>query len=90
MGFDVAPFYPAPGALFKLAEDEGMTVFGTSAKYLAEIEKVGLQLAGLYTFPLEHILEIKYNVYTYDDLMISNNYYTGNIVEINFIKSLKL
>lgn len=41
--FDGNPFYPEPGALFKLAEEVGMTVFGTSAKYLAEIEKAGLK-----------------------------------------------
>lgn len=41
--FDGNPFYPDPGALFKLSEDEGISVFGTSAKYLAEIEKVGLK-----------------------------------------------
>ena len=41
--FDGNPFYPDAGALFKLAENEGMTVFGTSAKYIAEIEKVGLK-----------------------------------------------
>ena len=41
--FDGNPFYPDAGALFKLAENEAMTVFGTSAKYIAEIEKVGLK-----------------------------------------------
>ncbi|MGC1120391.1 MAG: acetoacetate--CoA ligase [Candidatus Methanofastidiosia archaeon] len=40
--FDGNPFYPDEGALFQLAEDTGMSVFGTSAKYLAEVEKVGL------------------------------------------------
>ena len=41
--FDGNPFYPDPGALFKLAEDVGISIFGTSAKYLAEVEKVGLK-----------------------------------------------
>jgi acetoacetyl-CoA synthetase len=40
--FDGNPFYPDEGALFQLAEDTNMSVFGTSAKYLAEIEKAGL------------------------------------------------
>jgi len=41
--FDGNPFYPDPGALFQLTEDVGITIFGTSAKYLAEIEKAGLR-----------------------------------------------
>ncbi|MBU7015252.1 MAG: acetoacetate--CoA ligase [Theionarchaea archaeon] len=40
--FDGNPFYPDEGALFQLAEDTGLSVFGTSAKYLAEVEKAGL------------------------------------------------
>jgi acetoacetyl-CoA synthetase len=40
--FDGNPFYPDEGALFQLAEDTGMSIFGTSAKYLAEVEKAGL------------------------------------------------
>jgi acetoacetyl-CoA synthetase len=35
------PFYPDPGALWQLARDEGITVFGTSARYLAALEKAG-------------------------------------------------
>ena len=41
--FDGNPFYPDPGALFDLAQTEGISIFGTSAKYLSEIEKVGLK-----------------------------------------------
>ncbi|MCL6560912.1 MAG: acetoacetate--CoA ligase, partial [Firmicutes bacterium] len=41
--FDGSPFYPAPGALFELAQDEKITVFGTSAKYLASVEKEGVK-----------------------------------------------
>jgi acetoacetyl-CoA synthetase len=37
--FDGSPFYPNPGALWKLAQDEGITIFGTSARYIAAIEK---------------------------------------------------
>ena len=39
--YDGSPFHPGPGALWKLAEEEGVTVFGTSAKYLAALEKAG-------------------------------------------------
>ncbi len=41
--FDGSPFYPDPGALWKLAQDEKVTVFGTSARYLAAIEKEGFK-----------------------------------------------
>ncbi|HWJ03611.1 MAG TPA: acetoacetate--CoA ligase, partial [Verrucomicrobiae bacterium] len=46
--FDGSPFYPDAGALWKLAEDEGITVFGTSAKYLASVEKANLKPAEVY------------------------------------------
>jgi acetoacetyl-CoA synthetase len=39
--YDGNPFHPGPGALWKMAEEEGITVFGTSAKYLAALEKAG-------------------------------------------------
>ncbi len=40
--YDGSPFHPDPGAMFQLAQDEGMTLFGTSAKYIASVEKAGL------------------------------------------------
>jgi len=40
--YDGAPFYPEPAQLFHLAEQEGVTVFGTGAKYIAAAEKEGL------------------------------------------------
>jgi acetoacetyl-CoA synthetase len=39
--YDGNPFHPGPEALWQMAEDEGITVFGTSAKYLAAVEKAG-------------------------------------------------
>ncbi len=41
--YDGSPFAPDPGVLWRLAEREGMTVFGTSAKYLAALEKTGFR-----------------------------------------------
>jgi len=41
--YDGSPFHPDGNALFDLARDEGMTVFGTSAKYIASVEKAGLE-----------------------------------------------
>jgi acetoacetyl-CoA synthetase len=40
--YDGSPFHPEPGALFDLAEREGVTVFGTSAKFLDAAAKAGL------------------------------------------------
>jgi acetoacetyl-CoA synthetase len=37
--FDGSPFHPHPGRLWDMAEAEGVTVFGTSAKYLSALEK---------------------------------------------------
>ncbi|MCH8502053.1 MAG: acetoacetate--CoA ligase [Aliidiomarina sp.] len=39
--FDGSPFYPTPAAMPDLIDKEGITVFGTSAKYLAALEKAG-------------------------------------------------
>ncbi|RUO21267.1 acetoacetate--CoA ligase [Aliidiomarina iranensis] len=39
--FDGSPFYPSPAAMPDLIDKEGITVFGTSAKYLAALEKAG-------------------------------------------------
>ncbi len=41
--YDGAPLYPDSGVLFRLAERERMTVFGTSAKYLSALEKSGFE-----------------------------------------------
>jgi len=40
--YDGSPFHPEPGALFELARREGVTVFGTSAKFLDAAAKAGL------------------------------------------------
>jgi acetoacetyl-CoA synthetase len=40
--YDGSPIHPRRDILFDLAEQERLTVFGTSAKYLAMIEKEGL------------------------------------------------
>ncbi|MDA1311765.1 MAG: acetoacetate--CoA ligase [Acidobacteria bacterium] len=41
--FDGSPFHPGPGRLWDMAEQEKLTVFGTSAKYLAAIEQAGVE-----------------------------------------------
>ncbi len=41
MLYDGSPFHPNPTILFDYAEQEGITIFGTSAKYLSALEKSG-------------------------------------------------
>ncbi len=41
--FDGSPFHPDGGALFRLAQEEEVTVFGTSARFLAAAEKEGVE-----------------------------------------------
>jgi acetoacetyl-CoA synthetase len=39
--FDGAPFYPDPGALWRIADRESIKVFGTSARYLGSLQSHG-------------------------------------------------
>lgn len=41
--FDGSPFSPNPNVLWDLAEKENVSVFGTSAKYIAALEKAGVK-----------------------------------------------
>ncbi len=41
--YDGFPFFPDAKGLWKFAEETGMTVFGTSAKYVAALEKEGVK-----------------------------------------------
>jgi acetoacetyl-CoA synthetase len=43
--FDGSPFFNNGKVLWEMAEAEGVTIFGTSAKYLAALEKAGLRPA---------------------------------------------
>jgi acetoacetyl-CoA synthetase len=40
--YDGSPFYPEPSTLWKMAEEEKITIFGTSARYIGAIEKDGV------------------------------------------------
>ena len=48
MLYDGSPFHPDPGALWRMAETEHITIFGTSPKYLASLDKAGYS-------PREHV-----------------------------------
>ncbi|SMC22876.1 acetoacetyl-CoA synthetase [Desulfacinum hydrothermale DSM 13146] len=55
--YDGSPFYPDPGSLWQMAQDEKITIFGTSAKYLAALEKAGVKPRETYDLtPLKAIL----------------------------------
>lgn len=46
--FDGSPFYPDPGVLFKLTQDEKISVFGTSPNFLSALERSGVKPAKEY------------------------------------------
>jgi acetoacetyl-CoA synthetase len=41
--YDGNPFYPDPTAMWQMAEQEQISIFGTSASYLAALEKAGVK-----------------------------------------------
>jgi acetoacetyl-CoA synthetase len=49
--YDGNPFHPHPDALVRLADELKMTLFGTSAKYLASLEAAGVKPGELSSFP---------------------------------------
>ena len=43
MLYDGSPFYPNPSSLWELAEDLNITIFGTSAKFIAACQEAGVR-----------------------------------------------
>jgi acetoacetyl-CoA synthetase len=41
--YDGSPFYPQPASLINMAEQEQVSIFGTSAKYISALEKAGVK-----------------------------------------------
>jgi len=55
--FDGNPFHPDPGALWQMAQDEKITIFGTSAGYIAAIQNAGVAPGKSYDLtPLRAVL----------------------------------
>lgn len=55
--FDGNPFHPHPGALWKMAQEEKVTVFGTSAGYIAALQNAGVKPGKEYDLtPLRAVL----------------------------------
>ncbi|HEA66333.1 MAG TPA: acetoacetate--CoA ligase [Desulfobacterales bacterium] len=46
--YDGNPFYQHPGVLWEMAQDEKITVFGTSAGYIAALQNTGIKPGDLY------------------------------------------
>jgi acetoacetyl-CoA synthetase len=46
--YDGNPFHPHPGALWEMAQDEKITVFGTSAGYIAALQGFGVKPGKAY------------------------------------------
>ncbi len=81
--FDGSPFFPRPDAMWQMAQDEKVSIFGTSAKYLASVEKAEVRPKGsLDLTPLKAVLStgsplsIESFEYVYrdikDDLVLSS------------------
>jgi acetoacetyl-CoA synthetase len=51
--FDGSPFRPTPLSLWGLCEQEGVTAFGTSAKYLGSLEQANIIPSILPPHPLD-------------------------------------
>lgn len=49
--YDGNPFYPGPDALLKMADELGITLFGTSAKYIASLEAAGVKPSEISDYP---------------------------------------
>jgi acetoacetyl-CoA synthetase len=55
--FDGNPFHPNPGALWKIAQDEKISIFGTSAGYIAALQNFGVTPGKTYDLtPLKALL----------------------------------
>ena len=55
--YDGNPFYPDAGAMWQMAQDEKISIFGTSASYLAALEKAGVKPRESYDLtPLKAVL----------------------------------
>ncbi|MFP4471619.1 MAG: acetoacetate--CoA ligase [Bacteroidales bacterium] len=49
--FDGNPFHPGADALLKMADELDITIFGTSAKYIASLEEAGVKPKEISAFP---------------------------------------
>lgn len=55
-----------------------------------DLEKIGGYVGARYTFPHDYQLEAKYKVYNFDNFLVTDEYYTGNIINVYLIKSFAM
>ncbi len=57
MLYDGNPFHPGPDAMWRMAQDEKITIFGTSAGYIAALKKAGIKPAEQFDLaPMKSLL----------------------------------
>lgn len=66
--YDGSPLHPRPSRLFDLIDAEKISIFGTSAKFLTSVEKVGLQPR------LSHSLTSLRTILSTGSPLVSSNY----------------
>lgn len=49
--YDGSPFYPDPFAMWRMAEELGITVFGASARFIAACEAEGVKIRDKFSLP---------------------------------------
>jgi hypothetical protein len=54
------------------------------------IEKSILFFEGMYTFLDDYHVEVKYNIYNYDDYIVFGKYYTANVVWVNLAYDFRI
>lgn len=54
-----------------------------------DIEKFNFDFGLTYAFPRGHRVEVRYNVFNFDDFLVIDKYYTANIVEFSLIKDVQ-
>ncbi|HPE56575.1 MAG TPA: acetoacetate--CoA ligase [Bacteroidales bacterium] len=54
--YDGNPFYPTPDALLRMADELGISFFGTSAKYIASLESEGVIPKEISDFPKLNVI----------------------------------
>jgi len=78
--------YLYPNSFDKFEFAAGATYYRSERDY--DLEKFNLNIKVSYEFMADYFIAGKYRAYTYDDLLVADNTYTANIVEVNLIKKL--
>ncbi|MCX6835439.1 MAG: hypothetical protein NTW07_09960 [candidate division Zixibacteria bacterium] len=72
---------------------KNFTVDGGGTYYRSQrdqdVEKFSLDLGVSYQFPRSYRVEVRYNVFNFDDFLFLDKYYTANIVEVSLIKDVQ-